>query len=41
MSTQPKMGFEQGSKVWMWDSIWLPAVVVHRAQMDRVRPILR
>jgi hypothetical protein len=33
MSTQPKMSFEQGSKVWVWDSMWLPAVVVHRAQM--------
>jgi len=36
MSTQPKMSFEQGSKVWVWDSMWLPAVVVHRTQMDRV-----
>jgi hypothetical protein len=36
MSTQPRMSFNQGSKVWVWDSMWLPAVVVHRAQMDRV-----
>ena len=36
MSTQPKMSFKQGSKVWVWDSMWLPAVVVHRAQMGRV-----
>jgi hypothetical protein len=33
MSTQPKMSFEQGSKVWVWDSMWLPAVVVHQAPM--------
>jgi hypothetical protein len=36
MRTEPKMSFEQGSKVWVWDSIWLPAVVVHGAQIDRV-----
>jgi len=36
MSTQPKMSFNQGSKVWVWDSMWLPAVVVLRAPMDRV-----
>ena len=36
MNNGPKMSFEQGSKVWVWDSTWLPAVVVHRAQMDRV-----
>jgi hypothetical protein len=31
-----KISFKQGSKVWVWDSMWLPAVVVHRDQMDRV-----
>jgi|HubBroStandDraft_2_1064218.scaffolds.fasta_scaffold865154_1 hypothetical protein len=36
MSTQPKMSFEQGSKVWVWDSMWLPAVVVLRAPTGRV-----
>jgi hypothetical protein len=36
MGTQPKTSFSQGSKVWVWDSMWLPAVVVHRAPMDRV-----
>jgi hypothetical protein len=36
MSTRPKMSFKQGSKVWVWDSMWLPAVIVHRAQMDRI-----
>ena len=36
MSAQRKISFDQGSKVWVWDSMWLPAVVVHRAQMDRV-----
>ena len=36
MSTQPKMSFEQGSKVWVWDSTWLPAVVVLRVPMGRV-----
>lgn len=36
MSTEPKMSFKPGSKVWVWDSMRLPAVVVHRAQMDRV-----
>jgi hypothetical protein len=36
MSTQPKMSFKQGSKVWVWDSMWLPAVVVDGAGMDRI-----
>jgi hypothetical protein len=36
MSTQPKTSFKQGSKVWVWDSMWLPAVVVHRASMGRI-----
>jgi hypothetical protein len=36
MITEPKMSFKQGSKVWVWDSMWLPAVVVQRAQIDRV-----
>ena len=36
MGTQPKLSFKQGSKVWVWDSMWLPAVVVQRARMDRV-----
>jgi hypothetical protein len=35
MSIQPKVSFNQGSKVWVWDSMWLPAVVVHRLQIDR------
>jgi hypothetical protein len=30
------MSFEQGSKVWVWDSMWLPAVIVLRAPMGRV-----
>jgi hypothetical protein len=30
------MSFKQGSKVWVWDSMWLPAVVVQPDQMDRV-----
>ena len=36
MSARPKMSFKQGSKVWVWDSMWLPAVVVHRAPMGRI-----
>ena len=36
MSTRPKMSFKQGSKVWGWDSMWLPAVIVHRPRMDRI-----
>jgi hypothetical protein len=36
MSTLPKMSFKHGSKVWVWDSMWLPAVVVHRAPMGRL-----
>ena len=36
MSTRPKMSFRQGSKVWVWDSMWLPAVVAHRARMGRL-----
>jgi hypothetical protein len=36
MNNGPKMSFEQGSKVWVWDSTWLPAIVVLRATMGRV-----
>jgi hypothetical protein len=36
MSTRPKMSLKQGSKVWVWDSMWLPAVVVHRAPTGRI-----
>jgi hypothetical protein len=36
MNTRPKMSFKQGSKVWVWDSMWLPAVVIERARMDRI-----
>jgi hypothetical protein len=36
VSAQPKMSFKQGSNVWVWDSTWLPAIVVHLAQTDRV-----
>ncbi len=36
MGTRPKMSFKQGSNVWVWDSMWLPAVVVHRAPMGRI-----
>jgi hypothetical protein len=32
----PEMSFEHGMKVWVWDSTWLPAVVVHRAPMGRI-----
>jgi hypothetical protein len=36
MSTRPKMSFKQGSKVRVWDSTRLPAVVVHPDRMDRI-----
>jgi hypothetical protein len=36
MSTRTKMSFKQGSKVWVWDSMWLPAVVVQRAPMGSI-----
>jgi hypothetical protein len=36
MSTAPKMSFKQGSKVWVWDSMWLPAVVVHPVPTGRI-----
>jgi hypothetical protein len=36
MENGPKISFKQGSKVWVWDSMWLPAVVVQGAQVDRV-----
>jgi hypothetical protein len=36
MNTGPKMSFKQGSKVWVWDSRWLPAIVVHPASMGRI-----
>src|SRR5215469_9424170 len=32
--TEPLAGFQQGTPVWVWDSAWLPAVVVHRGLMD-------
>jgi hypothetical protein len=33
MGTRRKMSFRQDSTVGVWDSTWLPAVVVHRVQM--------
>ena len=33
MSTEPQMSFKQDSTVWVWDSTWFPAVVVHCARM--------
>ena len=36
MSTQAKTSFKQGSKVWVWDSMWLPAVVINRVPMGRI-----
>jgi hypothetical protein len=36
MENGTKMSFRQGSKVWVWDSMWLPAVVVLQAPMGRV-----
>ena len=33
MSTE-LLNFRSGSRVWVWDSTWLPAIVVHRAQTD-------
>jgi hypothetical protein len=36
MSTRPKMSLKQGLKVWVWDSMWLPAVVLHRVAMGRI-----
>jgi hypothetical protein len=35
MSTRRKMSFGQDSMVWVWDSTWLPAVVVNHAPMNR------
>ena len=36
MSTKAKMSFRQHSMVWVWDSTWLPAIVVRRARMGCV-----
>ncbi len=33
MSTSPQLSFKQDSIVWVWDSTWLPAVVVHCTRM--------
>lgn len=33
MSTE-FLSFKSGSRVWVWDSTWLPAIVVHHAQTD-------
>ena len=35
MSVLAKTSFRQGTKVWVWDSMWLPAVVINRAPMGR------
>jgi hypothetical protein len=32
MAVRPEMSISEGYTVWVWDSIWLPAVVVRRAQ---------
>ncbi|MBV8139329.1 MAG: hypothetical protein JO121_27425 [Deltaproteobacteria bacterium] len=29
MNTRSRMAFESGSTVWVWDSTWLPAIVVN------------
>ena len=34
MSARREMSFRQNSMVWVWDSTWLPAVVVHPASMN-------
>ena len=36
MSSRPKLSLKQNSTIWVWDSTWLPAVVVHRARMGCV-----
>jgi|HubBroStandDraft_1064217.scaffolds.fasta_scaffold1000070_2 hypothetical protein len=36
MSTKAKMSFKQHSMVWVWDSTWLPAIVVRGARMGCV-----
>jgi hypothetical protein len=36
MSSQLKISLERGSKVWVWDSMWLPAVIVYPAQTGRI-----
>jgi hypothetical protein len=32
MGAKPKMPIRQGSTVWVWDSTWIPAVVVRSTQ---------
>jgi len=34
MGTRRKISFRKDSMVWVWDSTWLPAVVVHRVPMN-------
>jgi hypothetical protein len=36
MRTRSAISLKQASTVWVWDSIWLPAVIVDRARMGRV-----
>jgi hypothetical protein len=36
MNTEPRGTFEPGSPVWVWDTTWLPAVVLDRAQKGRL-----
>jgi hypothetical protein len=33
MSVTPEIHFRRGAAVWVWDSTWLPAVVVHSTRM--------
>jgi len=36
MGNVPEVSFERGSRVWVWDSTWLPAVVVGLLEADCV-----
>jgi hypothetical protein len=36
MESEPEVSFKRGSSVWVWDSTWLPAVVVCLPAIDCV-----
>jgi hypothetical protein len=36
MRTAPQSNFTRGSRVWVWDSTWLPAVVIQYGQTDAI-----
>jgi hypothetical protein len=34
MGSVPRLTFKLGAQVWVWDSTWLPGVIVQRTRRD-------